>query len=82
MDVISTGAIGILLTDDFVSRLTGSGVFESPSHYISMRTNLDGCRVSDSGALCSTLVRHRNQRLPIPVTYQVAKDRVYVRMGG
>jgi hypothetical protein len=47
-----------------------------------MRTNVDGCRVSDSGVLCSALVRHRKSVLPMSITYQVATARVQARFGG
>jgi hypothetical protein len=82
MHVISAVATGVLLTDDGASRLAGSGVFESSPHYISMRTNLDGCRVSDSGALCSALVRHRDRPSPVAVAYQIAEACLEAGFGG
>jgi hypothetical protein len=62
-------AFDVPFRDAFALNLTGSGVSIPPSHHISMRTNLDGCRVSDSGALCSALVRHRNRLPPISIPY-------------
>src|SRR5258708_32153014 len=70
MGVCLESAIEFLSRHGFASRCTESSGFNSSPHHIWMRTNLDGSRVSDSGALCSILV-HRSWLYPLGVGHIV-----------
>jgi hypothetical protein len=70
MGVCLPSAIEFLSRHGFASRRTESSGFNSSPHHIWMRTNLDGSRVSDSGALCSILV-HRRWPYPLGVGHIV-----------